>query len=683
VAPENQSLELLVESLSKSKLHTIINETLKRRLHASQFYLEVTTDADPARINELVAAWGFDNVSLLRQELRGNDYFEMRTLLSSASVIVRYSDRIAAVEWEIVEGELNSILSKGEGEVFEQIDATSNRLTPDLSENLMLLRAKQEREQLEQEYKLQTDLEEKRSQLREKETQKKYDLKKQLSETEKSALENELQSERQKRFEMADVMSKDLNVREYIVRNFPLLTRFAAVGSGLGAFIVIALIALGVFLIIASSSLGRHLKSGVHEVAIALKGKNENESERAQALKADKESGRSDEELESDNGVAFDHKPQLKEAADKLRAQVERDFQTTAVVLSKVVEEEKYGEVIAIFDILGPDLARSVFRNMTSTARKRLQRAFYTGQIKRPTPAALFNRINELRAMLASTDVMMSEVQDKEFAQIVLAYPDEEIATALLEVPVDDSVSLLSRLPPERMLSIIRSLPQVRAEEARSRLGKIVHRGVDASLESIRCFTGSIMNEGRLRFEESKKFLQGVIEVASDTEAENIISGLRFDPKLLMEVIGIRASIDDLWAQSIETIEELFSGLELDPVITILQSAPPEKRSEITATFPPRKQALARDIIENIASNPRYGAELEAKFAGERKNLLGQLSEMAKAGSVLLPSYERLKAEVATQQELEKEGVSYEDYIRESEQVLVQGDLQVQPQATA
>lgn len=663
--PETKTIGQFVESIAKNRLGALINDSIKRRLHPSQFYLEITPQADPAKIDALIKGWGNDNLSLLRSEIKSYEYFEIRELLRTATIAVQYSSEIKEDEWAVMESELQSMLARTEGSQIEQIEASAAKLSPDISERLMLQKAQKEKEQLENEYKLKNTLEENQSQLRQRELQREYDLKKGLNESEKSALQNELQSERQKRFELADLISKDFNVKEYLLKQYPVLAHFAALGSGLGAFVVLALLVLGLFIVMASGTLGRHLKSGVHEVALALKGenKNEGESERAKQLKAHGEGQKSDEELNADNAVEFDNKPQLKEAADKLRAQVERDVQTTAVVLSKVVEEEKYGEVIAIFDILGPDLARSVFRQMTATAKKRLQRAFYTGQIKRPTSAALFNRINELRAMLASTDVMMSEVQDKEFAQIVLAYPDEEIAAALADVPVDDSVSLISRLPAERMLSIIRSLPQGAADTARSNLGKIVRKGVEASLESIRLFTGSIMNEGRLRFEENKKFLQGVIEVASEVEAEGIISGLRFDPKLLLEVIGIRASLEDLWAQSVETIESLFSGLELEDIVALLRSAPEEKSNEVKNSFPSRKRALADDINDNISSDKSFAAALDEKIAPERKRILARLSELGKEGSVLLPSYERLKAEVAKQSELEKDGKSYEDYI--------------------
>jgi hypothetical protein len=666
--PDAKSMGQFVESVAKTKLSTLVNDAIKRRLHPSQFYLEVTTQANAAKIDALIQGWGKDNLSLLRNEIKSYDYFELRDLLRTATIAVRYSSQIKEDEWAVMETELQSLLARAEGTQIEQFEASQVDVTPELSEKVMLLKAQKEREQLEQEYKLKNSLEETRSQLRQRELQREYDLKKGQNELEKSALENELQTERQKRFELADLLSKDFNVKEYLLKQYPVLANYAALGSGLGAFIVVALLILGLFIVMASGTLGRQLKSGVHEVALALKGenKNEHESDRAKQLKADREARKTDEERNADNAVEFDNKPELKDAADKLRAQVERDIQTTAVVMSKVVEEEKYGEVIAIFDILGADLARAVFRQMTSTARKRLQRAFYTGQIKRPSTSALFNRINELRAMLASTDVMMSEVQDKEFAQIVLAYPDEEIAKALTDVPLDESVSLLSRLPPERMLSIIRSLPQSKAGDARSSLGKIVRKGVEASLESIRVFTGSIMNEARLRFEENKKFLQGVIDVASESEAESIISGLRFDPKLLLEVIGVRASIDDLWAQSVETIESLFSGLELECIVALLQSAPEDKSTEVSASFPARKRALASDIKDNIIGDKDYAATLEVKIAPERKRILGRLSEMGKAGTVILPSYEKLKAQVARQEELEKEGNSYEDSLQES-----------------
>jgi hypothetical protein len=665
--PEAKSIGQFVEAVAKTKLINLLNDAIKRRLHPSQFYIEVTPQADGAKINALIQGWGNDNLSLLRNEIKSYEYFEVRELLRNATIAVRYSSQIKEDEWTVMETELQSLLARAEGTQIEQFEATQVEVTPDLSEKVMLLKAQKEREQLDQEYKLKNSLEETRSQLRQRELQREYDLKKGQNELEKSALENELQTERQKRFELADLLSKDFNVKEYLLKQYPVLANYAALGSGLGAFIVVALLILGLFIVMASGTLGRQLKSGVHEVALALKGenKNEQESDRAKQLKADNAAKKSEEELNSDNAVEFDSKPELRDAADKLRAQVERDIQTTAVVMSKVVEEEKFGEVIAIFDILGADLARSVFRQMTSTARKRLQRAFYTGQIKRPSTSALFNRINELRAMLASTDVMMSEVQDKEFAQIVLAYPDEEIAKALTEVPLDESVSLLSRLPPERMLSIIRSLPQAKAGDARSSLGKIVRKGVEASLESIRLFTGSIMNEARLRFEENKRFLQGVIDVASEAEAEGIISGLRFDPKLLLEVIGVRASIEDLWAQSVETIESLFSGLELEFMVALLQSAPEEKSAEVSSSFPARKRALASDIKDNILGDKDYAAALEGKIAPERKRILVRLSEMGKAGTVILPSYEKLKAQVARQEELEKEGMSYEESMQE------------------
>jgi hypothetical protein len=650
-----------VETLANQKLRVLTQELLARRVHPTQFYLEITSQSDPEKLSSLLRSWGQDNLMLLKEELRRSDYFQLRELLSSATVSVRYSNKMSSDEWDIVETELRSYFAKREGNAVEQFDAEPSRLAPDMSEALVEQRARLEREKMEQEYKLKNSLEESKSQLRQREIQREADLKKELTEFEKSALSDELTNERKRRFEMADVFDKDFNPKEYILRHVPLLSRIAALGSGLGLFFVVALAVLGMLLIIASSNLGRHLSRGAFELAIALKGESKGESDRAKELAKD-QAGQGDE-LNKDSGVEFDYKPQFKEAAEKLRSQVERDIDTTAVVLSKVIEEEKYGEVIAIFDILGPDLARTVFSKMTSSSKRSLQRAFYTGQIKRPSLASLFNRVNELRAMLASTDVMMSDASDKGFAQIILAYPDVEIASALANVSVDESVSLLSRLPPERMLAIIRNLPSSLAEQARQRLGRVVRRGIEASMDTVRVFTGAIMDEARLRFEENKRFLQGVIQVSNEQEAEHIIAGLSFDPKLLLEVIGIRATLDDMWAQPVDVIETLMLGLELESIVALIHSAPESVFGSIVSTFTPRKQALASDILDNMKADARYAAELSESVQPVRKNLLAKLSTMAKDGAVTLPSYERLKAEVAKQTELEQRGESYEDHL--------------------
>jgi hypothetical protein len=657
-----QNLTLFIETQARQKLSALINSVVSKRLHPSKFAVEVTPEADSTKVATISRGWGEDNTALLRGELRRYDYYDLRDLLGTVTIRLRYTDTITPSEWQIIEDELRAMLARG-GDVFEQIESSADKMSPDLSESLILLRAREQRQQLEEEYRLKTTLEEARSQLRQRELQREFELRRELNDQEKAALQSELQNERQKRFELADVLAKDFNINDYLVRQFPVLSRFAAVGSGVGALAIIGLLVLGLLLIVAAGTLGKHLKTGVHEIALALKGDSKSESD-LKALGGQKGPlAGAEEKQEPDSVLEFEHKPQLKEAAEKLRSQVERDTQTTAVVLSKVAEEEKFGEVIAIFDILGPDLARVVFNQFTSMAKKSLQRAFYESDIKRPNISALFNRINELRAMLATTDVMMADESDKEFAQIILAYPDSEIASALVKIPILEAVSLLSRLPAERMLSIIRSFPIEVAEAARAGLGRTIRKGIDASIGSIQSFVGSIMDEARLRFEENKRFLKGVIDVASEEEAEAIISGMNFDPRLLLEVIGIRATMEDLWAQSVETIETLFSGLELESVVGVLSAAPEAKQNEVIASFPERKQLLSRDIMDNLSSNADYNEKIKKKVEPERKKILAKLGDLAKAGSVVLPSYERLKAEVARQEELEKEGKNYEDHL--------------------
>ena len=74
---------------------------------------------------------------------------------------------------------------------------------------------------------------------------------------------------------------------------------------------------------------------------------------------------------------------------------------------------------------------------------------------------------------------------------------------------------------------------------------------------------------------------------------------------------------------------------------------------------------MCRDILDNLKSNAEYLEKVQKQVAPERKKILAKLADLAKAGTVVLPSYERLKAEVARQEELESKGESYEAYYKE------------------
>ena len=238
------------------------------------------------------------------------------------------------------------------------------------------------------------------------------------------------------------------NINERIIKEQPILTRLLATGAGIGSLFFFALLVLGVFLILGLKFLGRSILHGTTEVARAMRAGPE-QMPLPKQVEPFSDTKHDEPEVErEDLLVEFDSKPQFKEAADQLRTQVVRDIKTSGAVMSKMVEQEKYGEVVAIFDLLGPDLSQEVFAEFSPFARRLLQRAYFTGAIKRVRASTLFNRVNEIRSMLATTDVLLRDENDKQFAQVMLSYSDDDVARAIDGLAADQAGAMMTILPP-------------------------------------------------------------------------------------------------------------------------------------------------------------------------------------------------------------------------------------------
>jgi hypothetical protein len=638
----NRQVEAAIQRRVKETLELKVDDFLSRRIERTGYTIEIESTLDRKKIEQLANSIAVEDAPTLISALSRKDYDSLRKYLKSANITVGVAEYLSEGEWSPVITALQSQFDLG-GNNIESVESKPIPLPLPLQERAIKTQGREEMRKLEREYQL------KRESIELDREIELENLQKIQTEKEKR-LESELEKERKEKAELSKELLNSENLNERMIKEKPLLTRLLATGAGIVSVLFVALVVLGIFVILGLRFLGRSIFSGTAEVAKAMRAGPEQMPlpKQTEPFSNDK----SDEpELEKEDLlVEFDSKPQFKEAADQLRTQVVRDLKTSGAVLSKIVEQEKYGEVVAIFDLLGPELSQQVFATFSPYARRLLQRAYFTGSIKRVRASTLFNRVNELRTMLATTDVLMKDGSDKQFAQVMLSYSDEDVARAIDGLSPEQAGAMLTILPPDRMLKIIRKMENSLSKNVLNSLGEIVHHGKRISEDVLEKFTKNIFDEKKAKFEEDKKFLQSVVSAADQDEIELISKGLEFNARLLLEVIGVRATVEDLWAQPISVLENLFALLELEPGTAVLFAAPEDVRTGVLKLFPERKRILTEDALDNMAKDDAYRENLLKGVPASIKVLLGKLSEMASSGIVVLPSRERLMA-LAEEQE--------------------------------
>lgn len=619
-----------------------VDDFLSRRIERTGYTIDVESTIDKKRLERLTKSLSADELTSLISSVSKRDYESLRPFLKSANIKLGIAKYLSEAEWAPV---VNTLQAQFEstGERVESVETAPVELPLPMQERAIKTQGQEEIKKVEREFELKKD-------------SIKYDRELELEnmksvQAEKERrLETELETERREKQQLSKELLNPENISERLIKEKPILTRLLATGAGIGSVLFFALLALGLFLILGLRTLGSSIQRGTTEVARALRAGPEQMPQHKQVEPFSETPGETAEEEKEDLLVEFDSKPQFKEAADQLRAQVVRDLKTAGAIMSKIVEEEKYGEVVGMFDLLGPDVSQQVFALFSSFARRLLQRAYFTGSIKRVRASTLFNRVNEIRSMLATTDVLMKDGNDKQFAQVMLSHSDEDVARAVDGLAPDQAGAMMTILPPDRMLRIIRKMEDSFAKSVLNSLGEIVHQGKRTSDEVLEKFTKNIFDERKMKFEEDKKYLRSIVDVAEQDELEFISKGLEFNSRLLLEVLGVRATIDDLWAQPSEVLEGLFSLLELEPGTAMLFVAPAEVRTGVMKAYPERKRILTEDALDNMNKDDNYCEELLKTVPGSRKILLQKLSEMAASGIATLPSRVRLMA-LAEQQE--------------------------------
>ena len=635
-------LEDAVARRIRETLGQKVDDFLSRRIERTGYTISIEPSLDKKKLSRLIGGIDSEEVSSLILAVSRRDYDSLRSYLKNAVIGVGIADYLSETEWSPVVNALQSQFDGG-GERVESVEVNLVSLPLPLQERAIKTRVKEELKNIEREYQL-------RQQAIELDRELELENLKEIQIEKERRLESELENERRERKELSKQLLDSENINERIIKEQPILTRLLATGAGIGSLFFFALLVLGVFLILGLKFLGRSILHGTTEVARAMRAGTE-QMPLPKQVEPFSDTKHDEPEVErEDLLVEFDSKPQFKEAADQLRTQVVRDIKTSGAVMSKMVEQEKYGEVVAIFDLLGPDLSQEVFAEFSPFARRLLQRAYFTGAIKRVRASTLFNRVNEIRSMLATTDVLMRDENDKQFAQVMLSYSDDDVARAIDGLAADQAGAMMTILPPERMLKIIRKLDAEFGKNVLNHLGHIVHHGKRTSIEVLERFTQNIFDEKKMKFEEDKKYLQTIVDVANQEELEVISQGLEFNARLLLEVIGVRATIDDLWAQPIEVLEGIFSLVELEPGTAMLFVSPASVREGVMKLFPERKRILTEDALENMSKDDGYREELLKSVPSSQKIFLQKLSDMAAAGIVTLPSRVRLMA-LAEEQE--------------------------------
>jgi hypothetical protein len=651
-ARQIRTLEAAIERRARSELNSQVDDFLSRRLERSDFTLGYEVTIDRKALGTWVESWSDAEFGVILAEVQKRSYDSLRPFLSQVTIDLAFAERLSQAETTPIVESLEAFYAAQGGQI-ESVESRTIPLPPALPERIARLQVQEAARQVEREAQLR---------LQEMQEAKKLELAnaKEIQETKTRELAADLEAAKRKLVELRDQLLDGENLKDRIIKEAPILTRLAAAGAGVGALVFAALFVLGVLLVLAFRSLGGFFVAGTEALSQALREQGGSKTPDPKQLEPFEEPPKSEEpleDLEEDALVEFDTKPQLKEAAEQLKAQVLRDMATTAAVLSKVVEQEKYGEVVAIFDILGPELAQRVYALFTSSAKRLMQRAFFQGQIKRVGAGKLFNRVNEIRTMLATTDVLMRESTDKAFAQVALSFSDEEIAQAVSALDKDQATAMLTVLPPDRMFRILRQCDKVRRAEMLTILGATVESGATLSAEAVSTLASKLLDEKKLRVQENVRYLKNVVKIAEDDELDAFVKGLEYNARMLLDVIGVRATVDDLWAQPAEIIEGLFSMLELEPGAALLFQAPEAVRASVLEAYPERKRALTEDALDNLRSDDAHRERAITASKASRKMLLGRLSEMAEAGTVTLPSRERL-LRMAEEQEREAEGMA-------------------------
>ena len=637
--------EGLIERKAKTHLQSVVDDFVSRRLQRHLFNISLEVGANKRKIADWAQTFNDTELTTLRAELQSRDYEGLREFLQDVTIKIGFSSRVSEAEWRPIVNALQAQF-EGSGTAVETVEGNTENLSNTIEEKNLQLSLQEARNALERQ-----------SVLRKEEitTEKKLELENSLKiqKSVEEGLQRDLQVERNKREEIADQIFSDKNLKERIVKEWPSLSRFLFSGLGIGALLLVASVIVGMLVLLGIRSLGGSFVLGSEGIAEALKAGKETILLPKKLENIEEEDKKEPDALKEDALIDFDAKPEFKEAAEQLRAQVLRDIPTTGAILSRVAEQEKSGEVVAIFDLLGPDLAQLVFDNFTSSAKRTMQRAFFNGQIKRVAVNTLFNRVNELRTMLSTTDVLMREKTDKTFAQIAISFSEDEIANALKDVKAADASKVLSIFPPDRMVKILRLMTSAVSKDIFLKIGKAVTDGAKLSVEVIESLASNLMDENKVKYEEQKRYFKSLLTASSEDEAELIAKGLEFNPRLLLDVIGIRAVIEDFWSQATETVDSLLSLVELEQAAFLLFIAPEKVKVAVLNSFPERKRVLTEDAMDNFKRNEEMRLAAEKILPTSKKIVLGRLTELAQQGTVTLPSYERLK-DMAAEQALQE-----------------------------
>jgi hypothetical protein len=648
---QRKEVEAAIERRIKEALLAKADEFVARRIERSKYILGVEVGLNKKELKKLVESYSSGDLSVLLAGLEKRSYESLRPYVTDAVIRLKVSRQLSQYQYAPVATTLEEYLAS-EGSQMESVETEVIDTAPTVAEMVVQAEAREKERLITREAEEQRKTKAVESELRKKEIQLQHELKRQEITKNEAELKSEVEFERKKRLEIADEALQKVPLSERILREIPFLSRVAAAGAGASTVLLVALVLLGIFLVIAFRTLGNLMFEGATEVANAMRQGPESrtlEFKNFAPTRDKKNKENPDEDANDDAVTAFDAKPQMKEAVEQLRAQIERDPETAAALLSKTVEQGKYGETVGIFDLLGPDQASALFAKFTSAAKKLLQRAFYTGQIERPKPTALFNRINELRTMLATTDVLMKSNAERAFAQIVLSCRDEEIAKGMVEIEQEQSATMLAVLPPERMLRIVRALPSELAAGLRTTLPVVVARGMPVQSDAVTKLTSTLLDERKMHYEENKKYLQAVIAAAEEEEIEDILKGLELDAAFCLDVIGIRARYDDLWAQATSLLEGLLSLVELEIAAFFLLDAPDGVLGAFLNELPDRKKSLLEHSMNSLRSDREIYERAREPARIGRKLILKKLSDMAASGLTILPSRERLLVKAAEQ----------------------------------
>lgn len=568
-------------------------------------------------------------------------YADLRQFVKSARVSVLFGERLDAKQWEPWIDTLRKNIATGP-DAPERVEGRGASLPISEREHLLVREARETRDRVLAEIRAneeaQRRLEDHKSRLRNSELER-----------DKVQLQKDLDTERGTIKALSEQVNSE-RLSERMARDLPGLLKFFAAGGGIGVFVLLALIALGIGLVLAALGLGKRFIAASKEAGAALQS-----AFGGQDVKAVHTLGLGDDiakqvadvkralltKPEGPDGEIGNIEPdliaELERTVNELKNLVRRDIPTASAQITKLIEGGEQDKVLILFDMLGEEIAKMLFEAIHPKYQRDLKRYFYhVGPRSNPPPKLLYLMAVEVRSMLSATEILIRDDANRLFSQMLLTHSDAEIAGAMREMTEDKSSAMLAILPTPRVVSIMRNADSAVAVKWRRNMANAVKGQIPLFVDDIRRLDQIMNAPEKVSFQECTAYLKDLMGKLSEEECEDVIAGAEDDPKLKAAISGLRASMDDLWAQPLMIIQKLTANVELAPLAALFCEGSTEIRDKYLAEMTGRRRELLEDEFKSLQNEQTRRKAVRAN-AKTRRRVLDALADLADQGEAFLP----------------------------------------------